>query len=282
MARLKNFIICLSAVGLASLVITGGAWAQRAITVAVGGDVPSMKMKDSRGGLSGFEIDMMKAVAEEGAFDVKFVEAPWNKLFDGLNTGKYDAVIASVSITPGRKDRFEVSEPYFRSEQLLVVHKSKADKSISGRNVGVFRLSQAADKIRRSGANLTYYTVQETPQAFKELEKGSIDAILCDSPVALGYTTDRKSSSLCISEHTNILEPSLRNEYYGIVCKKGNREVIDLIDKGLAGVKSKKIDDRLVQRWFKDGLETIASGKPRPLFASEIPTGVQNSPVPPK
>lgn len=274
----RKFISAIGCAFIVSLFLCPGAWAERTVTVALGGDVFHMKAKSAKGGFEGYEIDLMKAVAQEAGFKIKFVEVPWKSLFDGLNEGKYDAVIASVNITAGRKERYELSDPYFSAAQLLVVPRSKVNMKLSGRNVGVFRLSAAADRIRRSGANITYYTVQETPQAFKDLQKGTIDALLCDSPVAIGCTAGSTSSSLCIAS-LDILDAKECVEEYGIVCRKGNRELVELINKGLASVKAKKLDNEFALRWFKGTAVASTSQGSGSFFASEIQTGPQNSPV---
>lgn len=283
MKDVKRIMICVGAVFLMCLLLSSIAYAGKTITVAVGGDIPTMKMKDNSGALTGYEIDMVKAIAHEAGFQVKFVEIPWKNLYNDLNAGKYDAVVASVSITSGKKTRFGLSDPYFSTGQVLVVPKAKVNQSVNGKNIGVFKLSQTADKVRRSGANLTYYTAQETEQAFKDLSKGNVDGILCDSPVALGYTTDKYAGRFCLSNDRCILDPSLKKEDYGIVCKKGNTEVLDLINKGLASVKSKDMDDQIMDKWFKGSMVAAASGQSSSsMFASEIPTGAQNSPTSPK
>ncbi len=278
---MSRTIRCVIIFSMLVLGLSGALWASSTVTVAVGGDVPFMKERTPKGELSGYEIDIIRAVAEEAGFTVRIVEAPWKSIYDGLNAGKYDAVIAQANITPGRKDRFEMSEPYFSAAQLLVVPAARANEPPSGRNIGVFRLSKAADSLRRSGSNLTYYTVQETEQAFKDLKKGSIDGILCDSPVAIAHVRE-KSSRLSISSACPF-DPQETQEEYGIVCRKGNTELMGLINKGLRAVKSKNLDSAIAMKWFK-GTIIAADAKDASggLFASEIFTGAQNSPVPPK
>lgn len=283
MKESRRFMICVGAAILLCLALSSSALAGKTLTVAVGGDIPTMKMKDSSGALTGYEIDMVKAIASEAGVQVKFVEVPWKNLYNDLNAGKYDAVVASVSISDGKKQRFGISEPYFSAGQILVVPKSKVNQSVNGKNIGVFKLSQTADKVRRSGANLTYYTAEETETAFKDLAKGNVDGILCDSPIALGYTTGKYAGKFCISTDGCVLDPGLKKEDYGIVCRKGNSETLDLINKGLAAVKSKNIDDRIMDKWFKDSMVATTTGQASgSLFASEIPTGAQNSPASPK
>ncbi|HWR69407.1 MAG TPA: transporter substrate-binding domain-containing protein [Desulfomonilia bacterium] len=283
MKIIKGFLACCGVVIVLSFFMCGPAFAGKTLVVAVGGDVPTMKMKDSKGSLTGYEIDMIKAIASEAGFQVKFVEVPWKNLYNDLNAGKYDAVAASVSINGGKKERYGLSDPYFSTGQLLIVPKGKASGSVNGKNIAVFKLSPTADKVRRSGANLTYYTVEETDQAFKDLAKGNVDGVLCDTPVALGYSTGKHAGKFCLSKDGCILDPSLKKEDYGIVVKKGNTETLGLINAGLAAVKSKNMDDQIMDKWFKEAMTEVASSLDfGSMFASEIPSGPQNSPASPK
>ena len=106
------------------------AFAVQTLVVAVNPCWPPMEMKDSKGKISGYEIDLIKAMGNEAGFKVKFVEVPWKNIFNGLDGGKYDAVLASISITDARKEKFDFSEPYFTTEQLFVVPKAKVEEPL--------------------------------------------------------------------------------------------------------------------------------------------------------
>jgi polar amino acid transport system substrate-binding protein len=284
MKKAMKFMTCVGIAVLLGVFAGSAAFAGKTLVVAVGGDIPTMKMKDGKGSLSGYEIDMIKAIAKEAGVDVKIVEVPWKNLYNDLNAGKYDAVAASVSITPGKQGRYGMSDAYFSTGQLLVVPKSRVNDSVNGKNIGVFKLSQTADKVRRSGANLTYYTVEETAQAFKDLANGNVHGILCDTPVALGYTTGKHAGKFCLSNDNEGCTAGSAREDYGIVVKKGNADTLDLINKGLASVKSKDMDDEIMGKWFKGADAKVASSLGQKsffdsLFASEVPTGAQNSPA---
>lgn len=279
MTQVRRMITFAGIAILVCLFMSSAAFAGKTLVVAVGGDIPTMKMKDSKGALTGYEVDLINAIAKESDVQVKIVEVPWKNLYNDLNAGKYDAVIASVSITGSKKDRYGISDPYFSTGQLLVMPKSKANSGVNGRNIGVFKLSPTADKVRRSGANLTYYTAEESETAFKDLAKGNVDGVLCDIPMALGYTSGKYAAKFCIANESCVMDSSLKKEDYGIVVKKGNSEVLDIINNGLASVKSKDIDDKLMNKWFKDSLAATSGSWFDSLFASDVVTGPQNSPA---
>ena len=152
-----------------------------------------MEMKDTKGKITGYEIDLIKAMGEAAGFKVKIVAVPWKTIFNGLEKGKYDAVLASVSITEARKDKYDFSEPYFTTEQIFVVPKAKREEPLREKSIAAFKLTTGAEAIRLyQKVNIAFYTVEETDKAFKDLSKGFIDGVLCDSSMAVDYATCNK------------------------------------------------------------------------------------------
>ena len=96
----------------------------RTITVATDATWPPMEMVDTNKNIVGFDIDFMKAVAREAGFEVVFKNTAWDGIFGGLDAGKYDAIISSVTITEERKRQYDFSEPYINIGQILVIPKT--------------------------------------------------------------------------------------------------------------------------------------------------------------
>jgi polar amino acid transport system substrate-binding protein len=230
------------------------AYAQRPIVVAVDGDLAPMKMKDDKGNLTGYEVDMIKAMAEEAGFQVTLVEVPWKDIFSGLEAGKYDAVLSSVSITAERKKKYDFTQPYFSAQQLLVIPKSLAEASLEGKTIAAFEATTGASALRKSAViQKKFYPLARTELPFKDLADGKIDGVLCDTPVAINHAilNEAYAGKFAItSEKTVLGKPSAREEY-GMVVKKGNVEVLTLLNKGLKGVAAKNIDNRLKDKWIK-------------------------------
>jgi len=231
------------------------AFAAKPMVVAVNANWPPMQMKDSRGNIVGYEIDLLKTMAAEAGFKVRIVNVPWNKLFKDLNTGRYDAVMASVSITDSRKEKFDFSEPYFTAEQLLVVPRAQAGSPIQGKDIAVFKLTTGADAIRKTlGCRMTYYTVEQSGQAFRDLARGDLAGVYCDSPVALSYASSkgRYTDKFAIASGICGTGSQSPREEYGVVVKKGDAGTLALINKGLQAVKAKGIEGQLKDRWMKE------------------------------
>lgn len=87
----------------------------------------------------------------------------------------------------------------------------------------------------------------EVGLAFEDLFNGRIDGVVCDDPVAAQYAlqNDKYKDALKIA---TIIEAG--DEFYGIAMKKGNAEVLDLVNKGIKAVQDKGIDKELQKKWI--------------------------------
>jgi polar amino acid transport system substrate-binding protein len=213
-----------------------------------------MEMKDQKGRIVGYEIDLINAIAAEAGLQVKFTDVPWRKIFNELDEGKYDAIIASVSITDGRREKYDFSEPYFTAEQLMVVPKAMAEEPLNGKTIAAFKLTTGAETIRLyQKCSITFYTVEESEKAFRDLSKGYIYGILCDSPLAVNYAVYNKKYKGKFAIRTDVIPEGspIPRENYGIVVKKGNAELLALINQGLQTVRDKGIEGRIRDKWIQ-------------------------------
>lgn len=246
------------------LVFNGPALAGKTLKIAINPYFPPMEMKDKKGKVSGYEIDLMNAMAEAAGFQVKYVEVPWKDILSGLDKDKYDAVLASVSITEARKEKYDFSDPYFTSEQVFVVPKGKGEEPLKGKTIAAFKLTTGAEALRLyQKVSICFYTAEETEKAFRDLSKGFIDGVLCDSPVALDYAANNKSYKDKFATISGLMPKGVQipKENYGIVVKKGNTETLDLINQALQSVRNKGLETQLKSRWIQNS-ELIACQGP--------------------
>src|SRR5690349_24453635 len=87
---------------VATLAFTALA-APKSIKVATDATWPPMEMVDVNKKIVGYDIDFMNAVAKEAGLTVEFKNTAWDGIFAGLDSGQYDAIISSVTITDERK-----------------------------------------------------------------------------------------------------------------------------------------------------------------------------------
>jgi len=222
----------------------------RTVTVATDATWPPMEMVDANKNIVGFDIDFLKAVAKEAGFKVVFKNTAWDGIFSGIEAGKYDAIISSVTITDERKKTMDFSDPYINAGQILVV--PKADKTtkvvadLKGKKAGAQIGTTGAMEIKKAaGVELKSY--DEIGLAFEDMAAGRIAAVVCDTPVAANYALQRKE----YKDKFKIVGQAFTEEHYGVVVKKGNKELLALLNKGIKAVKDKGLDKQIIKKWLR-------------------------------
>ena len=220
------------------------------ITVATDATWPPMEMVNEKKDIVGLDIDFLRAVAKEGGFNVEFKNVAWDGIFAGIAAGKYDAIISSVTITEERKKTMDFSDPYINAGQILVVPKGLQNVTtiadLKGKNIGAQIGTTGAFEIKKvEGVELKGY--DEIGLAFEDMAAGRISGVVCDTPVAADYALQKKE----YAEKFKIVGTPFTEEYYGVVVRKGNKKLLDMINKGIAAVKAKGIDKQIEAKWLR-------------------------------
>ena len=237
---------------LAALLIalaSQSAWA-KTIIFASDATWPPMEFVGPDKEMTGFAIDYMKAAGKEAGFTPEFKAVAWDGIFAGLASNKYDAICSSVSITDERKNAMDFSTPYFKVRQALVVPVASTAKTLAdmkGKTLGA-QISTTGHFAVKKAEGVKDKSYDEVGLAIEDLFNGRIDGVVCDDPVAAQYAlqNDKYKGKLKIAA---IIETG-EDEFYGIAVKKGDKETLALIDKGIKAVKDKGIEKELIKKWI--------------------------------
>ena len=206
--------------------------------------------QNEKGEIVGFDIDVVKAVAAKGGFEVKFVNTPWEGIFNALNQGDRDLLVSAVTITDERKQTMDFSNPYFDAQQLIAV---KGDSKIAKFDdlmklkVGVQTGTTGDEAITKlqgkDSANIKRF--ESTPLALKELEAGGVDAVVADNGVVIHYVNNNAGSKF-----KTVTDATFTPEQYGLPVKKGNAELLAKLNKGLADIRTDGTYDKIYTQYF--------------------------------
>lgn len=230
-------------------------------TVGTDAAYAPFEYQNEKGEIVGFSVDLLNAVAEKGGFQVKFINTPWEGIFNALTQGDRDLLISSITITDERKQTMDFSDPYFDAIQLIAV---KADSKVAKfedlkkLKVGV-QTGTTGDEVvtKLQGKTSTLIKrFESTPLALKELEAGGVDAVVADNGVVIHYVANNPDAKFKTVADTKSFAP----EQYGIAVKKGNAELLALINKGLAAVKADGTYAAIYKKTF--GTEPPAAAAP--------------------
>jgi polar amino acid transport system substrate-binding protein len=211
---------------------------------------PPMEYLDDAKNIVGFEIDMAKAIAAAGGFDIEIRNTAWDGIFAGLAAGSYDAILSSVTITDDRKKEMDFSEPYVNAGQLLVVRKETAGVAgladLKGKNVGAQIGTTGAIEIGKV-AGITLKTYDEVGLAYEDLANGNIEGVVADSPIAADFALQNPKFKAVLK----IVGTPFTDEYLGIAVKKGDAAKLKLINDGLAKIKANGQLEALIVKWLR-------------------------------
>lgn len=197
----------------------------------------------------GYDIDMIKAIAQKSGLQIRIVNTPWTGIFAALNNGDVDLVISGVTINDKRRQSYDFTAPYFEARQLIAVHKDspvRGLKDLAGKKVGVVTGSTADDVASRefgkTSPNIRRF--ESTPVVVAELANSGLDAAIGDNGVIAFRVQEHKTLK-------TVSDPAFSKEYFGIVVKQGNKALLDKLNAGLAAVKADGSYAQIYRKWFQ-------------------------------
>ena len=200
--------------------------------------------------LVGFDVDLMKEIAKAGGFEVKFINTPWDGIFAALNNGDRDIIMSGITITEKRKEVVDFARPYFLAHQLILTNKSlKIEKlaDLEGKLIAVVNASAgdiaASKAFGKSSPNIRRF--DNTPLALEELNNGGVDAMIGDVGVLQYYAKQNPEK-----QFNQCRDPGFEEQYFGIGIRKGNKEVLDAVNKGLEAAIASGAYNEVYKKWF--------------------------------
>lgn len=223
------------------------------IVFAIDPTKPSMQFISKTGEVVGFEIDFLNEMGRLGGFTPVLKKVKWQGIFDGLVNSEYDAACASVSITEKRKETLAFTIPYYNVSQAILVLKENKTKSLNdlkGKKIGAKKGTTSSKALGDlEGAEIVLF--DDVPLAVQALSEKTVDAVICDGPVAGQYALVDKPCDLKLA----IVLKAEKLELYGIAVKKGNKKLLNRLNRAIAAAQNNNKDIEFQKKWFSELLE---------------------------
>ena len=190
-------------------------------------------------------------MAKAAGFEVENRNIAWDGIFGGVATGQYDIVASSTTITEERKKQFDFSDPYFEIVQAVILPAGKDIKSLKelkGLKVGGQIATTGIFVVRDAKVDAQIKEYDDVGLAIQDLVGGRIDAVVCDEPVAKYYANKKQ-------DYKGKIHVSLRTEskeYFGFTIKKGRKDLLEKINRGIKMVKENGTEAALLKKWIGD------------------------------
>lgn len=208
-------------------------------------------MKDKKGELVGFEIDVAKRLAADMGVKVEFVPTKWAGIIPALLTGKFDVVIGGMGIQTKRALRVNFSIPYDYSGMAIVAHKEKAAgfESLEDFNKAEVEIAcklgtTAVIAAKKYIPNAKLRLFDDEAQAYQELRNGNVHAVVGSSPRP-AYEAIKYPETMFLP-----LESNFTREPIGFAVRKGDFDTLTFFNNWITIVSHEGWLEERHQYWF--------------------------------
>lgn len=222
--------------------IAGAAMADgEKIVIGTEGAYPPFNNLEADGTLTGFDIDIAKALCEQMKAECTFVTQDWDGIIPALEAKKFDAIIASMSITEERKQKVDFSAKYYNTPPAIVVPKDSditaaTPEALAGKTLGAQSSTTHSNyaEAHMKDAELKLYP---TADEYKlDIANGRIDGVI-DDVVVLSEWLKTADGACCKLLGTLPIDPVINGEGAGIAVRKGETALADKFTKAIADIR---------------------------------------------
>ncbi|MBU2712171.1 ABC transporter substrate-binding protein [Zooshikella harenae] len=238
-----------------ALSATAAAKEWKTVRIGVEGAYPPFSYTTESGEVKGFDIDIANALCQSMKVKCKMVPQDWDGMIPSLLSRKFDAIIASMSITEERKQKVDFTDKYYHTP-VRFVRKKGADIAISpeglkGKVVGVQR-STTSDRyltdVYGEAVTIKRYSTQD--EAYLDMKAGRLDLLLGDIiPLSDGFLKKEGGDNYEFFGPT-ISDQKWFGEGIGIAIRKQNKDLKDLFNKAIKQIRADGTYDKIQKRYF--------------------------------
>jgi len=208
-------------------------------------------MKDKKGELIGFEIDVATRLAEDMGVKVEFIPTKWSGIIPALLTGKFDVIIGGMGIRPDRNLKVNFSIPYDYTGMSLLAHKKLAagfdslgdfnrpDVSIAAR-IG----TTAAEATKRFMPRAKLRLFDDESQAVQEILNGRVHAVVASAPLP-AFQAIKYPDRLFLP-----LEDNFTREPIGFAVQKSDTDTLNYFNNWIRVVEAEGWLKERKHYWF--------------------------------
>ncbi len=243
---------CLASAALADLPDLQG----REVTVVTENAYPPLQFLDAAGTAIGWEYDAMADIAKRLNMTVKYENTSWDAMIPAVSEGQFDIGMTGITIRDDRKEKVDFSDPYMRSEMVMLVRGDESrftDAKSFGADPDLLIAAQPGttpfyvsvyEVLDGDEANPRIKLMETFGATVEALKSGDVDLVLTDGTAGKGYV-DASAGGL------KIIGEALGTEDFGFIFPKGS-DLVAPINAAIAEMKADGTLDALNKRWFLD------------------------------
>jgi len=225
------------------------------LKIGTEGAYPPFNNLTSDGKLEGFDVDIAQALCDEMKVKCEFVTQDWDGIIPALQAGKFDAIVASMSITPERKKQVDFTNKYYNTPPAIAAPKDSDIKGVTkedlaGKTIGV---QGSTTHFNYSEQTYTDSTVKPYPTAQEyqlDLANGRLDAVN-DDVVVIQQWLDSPEGACCKLVGTIKPVEEIHGPGAGIAVRKGEDELREKLNTAIAAIRANGKYKEINDKYFK-------------------------------
>ena len=218
-------------------------------------DYPPFHYLDEVGALTGFNVDLAKAICEALEVECEVKDVDWAEIFTTLDLGEADAAIASIRISAESLEKADFSSRYYATPARFVALKTNELKDIrpetlEDMKVGVAKGTGHEAYLKLFFPDVAIATFDSAEDATKALKNGAIDFVFGDGIGLTFWINGVTSEGCCEFRGGPYLDSKYFGEGVGIAVKKDNRQLAEILNYALEQVHASGRYEELFLRYF--------------------------------
>ncbi len=243
------------AISAAALMASIGAAGAQELNLKIGteGAYPPFNNLTADGKLEGFDIDIANALCEEMKAKCEFVTQDWDGIIPALQAGKFDAIIASMSITEERKQKVDFTQKYYNTPSAIAGPKDSDLKGVTKADLAGKTIGVATSTTHFNYATQTYTDSEikgyPTSQEFLlDLANGRLDVVEDDISVLEEWLKTADGACCKIIGQPSPQPTEIFGEGAGIAVRKGETDLVEKLNAAIKAIRAngkyKEINDK--------------------------------------
>ena len=201
------------------------------------------------GTLGGFDVDMANAICDDMQVTCEIVAQDWDGIIPGLKAGKYDAIVAAMSITPERAQQVAFTEPYFSNSLVFLAKKDSSfdpskSSDINAHSIAAQRSTLSSQWLEGEYPEVNMKLYDTLSNAFLDLESGRVDAMISDKLPAIEWLSSESGGDYAVKGDEIDID-----DHFAIAVRPGD-ELQAKINQSLANLKANGTYDKINQKYF--------------------------------
>ncbi len=233
----------------ASTAETLNADASKVLRIGTEGAYAPFNYTNADGSLGGFDVELAQALCADMQVTCEIIAQDWDGIIPGLKAGKYDAIVAAMSITPERAEQVSFTDPYFSNTLVFLAKKDSSFDPDNSNDIDDNLIAAQRSTISSQWLESTYPKAKmklydTLSNAFLDLGSGRVDAMISDKVPALQWLNSTSGDDYVLKGNEIDIDDN-----FAIAVRSGD-ELQGKFNQALANIKSNGTYDELNHRYF--------------------------------